>query len=181
MDAAHHIYAADGATETGTPRDGFEAARIEWVPLADVPRLVVKREIVSSSTITALLLSLHGRAPERQHPKAPAQRSPEENQVSEGLSSPARSWPMPDLHGRCRRRQADHPVGRRSPAPAARPRGRGRAAGHSARPHLRAVPEAAGVVEVTAGGPARRPPAVPENGQLLDLYAHIPIVRAGLL
>ena len=40
-------------------------ARIEWVPLADVPGLVVKREIVSSSTITALMLSLHGRPPER--------------------------------------------------------------------------------------------------------------------
>jgi 8-oxo-dGTP pyrophosphatase MutT (NUDIX family) len=65
MDAAHHIYAAEGAARRGTPRDGFEAARIEWVPLADVPGLVVKREIASSSTITALLLSLHGRAPER--------------------------------------------------------------------------------------------------------------------
>lgn len=60
MDAAHHIHAADGATHTGAPRDGFEATRIEWVPLTDVPELIVKREISSSSTITALLLCLHG-------------------------------------------------------------------------------------------------------------------------
>ena len=63
MDAAHYIHAADGATHTGAPRDGFEATRIEWVPLADVPELIAKREISSSSTITALLLSLHGKPP----------------------------------------------------------------------------------------------------------------------
>ena len=60
MNAAHHLHAADGATQAGEPRDGFEAARIEWVPLADVPELISKREIVSSSTITALLLCLYG-------------------------------------------------------------------------------------------------------------------------
>jgi 8-oxo-dGTP pyrophosphatase MutT (NUDIX family) len=65
MDAAHHIYAADTAsrTPTGEPQDSFEAARIEWVPLADVPGLIAKREIVSSSTITALLLCIHGNPP----------------------------------------------------------------------------------------------------------------------
>ncbi|HEX5408129.1 MAG TPA: hypothetical protein VFX16_38180 [Pseudonocardiaceae bacterium] len=65
MDAAHHIYAADTATrtQTGEPRDGFEAARIEWIPLTDVPELIAKREIFFSSTITALLLCLHGNPP----------------------------------------------------------------------------------------------------------------------
>lgn len=65
MDAAHHIYVADTATRTptGEPRDGFEAARIEWVPLADVPELIAKREIVSSSTMTALLLCLYASPP----------------------------------------------------------------------------------------------------------------------
>ena len=48
-------------------------------------------------------------------------------------------------------------------------------------PDLRAVPEAAGIVEVTAGGPARRAPAVAQHGQLADLDAHVPFVRAALL
>jgi 8-oxo-dGTP pyrophosphatase MutT (NUDIX family) len=62
MCAARHIYAADEATRAGDARDGFESSRIEWVPLADVPELIAKREISSSSTITALLLCLHGTA-----------------------------------------------------------------------------------------------------------------------
>lgn len=62
MDAPHHLYMADAATptQTGEPQDGFEAARVEWVPLADVPELIAKRQIFSSSTITALLLCLDG-------------------------------------------------------------------------------------------------------------------------
>jgi hypothetical protein len=63
MDAAHYIHAADGAARTGAPQDGFESSRIEWVPLADMPELIAKREISSSSTITALLLCLHGKPP----------------------------------------------------------------------------------------------------------------------
>ena len=56
MDAAHYLFTADGATRTGAAADGFESTRIEWVPLAHVPELIAKQEIVSSSTITALLL-----------------------------------------------------------------------------------------------------------------------------
>jgi 8-oxo-dGTP pyrophosphatase MutT (NUDIX family) len=63
MNAAHNLYTADTATQMGAPQDGFEAARIEWVPLADVPELIAKREVFSSSTITALLLCLHGSPP----------------------------------------------------------------------------------------------------------------------
>jgi 8-oxo-dGTP pyrophosphatase MutT (NUDIX family) len=55
MDAAHHLFAADGATEIGRPQDEFESSRVEWVPLASVPDLIAKREIVSTSTMTALL------------------------------------------------------------------------------------------------------------------------------
>jgi 8-oxo-dGTP pyrophosphatase MutT (NUDIX family) len=58
MDAAHYLYTADGATMTGGAADGFESTRIEWVPLKDVPQLISRQEIVSSSTITALLLCL---------------------------------------------------------------------------------------------------------------------------
>jgi 8-oxo-dGTP pyrophosphatase MutT (NUDIX family) len=58
MDAAHYLHTADGAVRIGSAADGFESTRIEWVPLADVPDLIAKQEIVSSSTITALLLCL---------------------------------------------------------------------------------------------------------------------------
>lgn len=57
MDAAHYLFIADGANKVGMPRDGFESARIEWLPLADVPSMIAKREIVSTSTM-AVLLSL---------------------------------------------------------------------------------------------------------------------------
>lgn len=61
MDAAHYLYMADGATQSDRAQDGFESTRIEWVPLRDVPRLIAKQETpVSSSTITALMLCLHG-------------------------------------------------------------------------------------------------------------------------
>lgn len=55
MDAAHHIFTADGATLVGEPSDGFESTRIAWVPLEDAPRLIGKQEIISSTTATALL------------------------------------------------------------------------------------------------------------------------------
>jgi 8-oxo-dGTP pyrophosphatase MutT (NUDIX family) len=58
MDAAHYLYMADGAARTGAAVDGFESTRIEWVPLTDVPELISKQEIVSSSATTALLLCL---------------------------------------------------------------------------------------------------------------------------
>ena len=49
-----------------------------------------------------------------------------------------------------------------------------------ARPDLRAIPETARIVEVTAGRTARCPPAVAQDGQLPDLDAHVPFVRAAL-
>jgi len=58
MDAAHHLFVSDRATKIGSPADAFESTRIGWVPLADVPTLIAKREIVSSSTMAALLYLL---------------------------------------------------------------------------------------------------------------------------
>src|SRR5579859_2169131 len=55
MDAGHHLFTAIGATRVGEPEDGFESARIEWVPLTSVTELIAKREIVSSSTMVVLL------------------------------------------------------------------------------------------------------------------------------
>jgi hypothetical protein len=58
MDAAHHLFVADGATKIGQPADAFESARIEWMPLAEAPALIAKREIVCASTMAALLYLL---------------------------------------------------------------------------------------------------------------------------
>ena len=58
MDAAHHLFTAEGATRIGRPADAFESTRIEWIPLADTPALIAKREIVSTSTMAALLYLL---------------------------------------------------------------------------------------------------------------------------
>lgn len=54
-DSQHTIYRADGATRIGAPAEDWEAERIEWVPLADVPQLVARQEIVSGTSMAALL------------------------------------------------------------------------------------------------------------------------------
>lgn len=56
MDAAHHIFVSTEATKVGTPTDDFESSRIEWIPLADVPKLIAKQDIPGASTMAALLL-----------------------------------------------------------------------------------------------------------------------------
>jgi ADP-ribose diphosphatase len=58
MDAAHHIFVSTGAAEVSAPADRFESSAIQWVPLADVPGLIAKQDIVSASTMAALLLLL---------------------------------------------------------------------------------------------------------------------------
>lgn len=54
-DSVHHVYRADTAQHIGPPEDGFESERVAWVPLADIPRLVAGGEIVSGTTLAALL------------------------------------------------------------------------------------------------------------------------------
>ena len=54
----HYLFRADGATYQGPPSDTNESDRIEWVPLAEVRRLIDKREIVDGPTLTALLYTL---------------------------------------------------------------------------------------------------------------------------
>lgn len=56
----HHVYRAGGATHIGEPVDGFESQRVAWVPLADVPSLIGRGEIVSGTTLVALLYVLSG-------------------------------------------------------------------------------------------------------------------------
>ncbi|CAM3865817.1 NUDIX hydrolase [Nocardiopsis rhodophaea] len=54
-DSEHHIFFADSAEHVGDPAEDWEADRIEWVPLASVPELVRKRELVSGTSMSALL------------------------------------------------------------------------------------------------------------------------------
>jgi 8-oxo-dGTP pyrophosphatase MutT (NUDIX family) len=57
-DSAHHVYLADGAERTGSPKDDYESDHISWIPLADVPELISRGEISSATTIAALLYAL---------------------------------------------------------------------------------------------------------------------------
>ncbi|MEU8267561.1 NUDIX hydrolase [Sphaerisporangium sp. NPDC049002] len=57
-DSEHHIFRADSATHLGPPTEGWESERIEWVPLTDIRRLIDKRDIVSGTTLAALLYIL---------------------------------------------------------------------------------------------------------------------------
>jgi 8-oxo-dGTP pyrophosphatase MutT (NUDIX family) len=57
-DSEHHIFRADGATHIGPPAEQWESERIEWVPLAEIPRMIDKGDIVSGTTLVALLYLL---------------------------------------------------------------------------------------------------------------------------
>ncbi|WP_433057058.1 NUDIX hydrolase [Dactylosporangium sp. CS-033363] len=58
MNSEHHIFRADAASYIGPPVDGFESDRIEWVPLEDIRRLIDKGDIVTGTTLVALLYVL---------------------------------------------------------------------------------------------------------------------------
>jgi 8-oxo-dGTP pyrophosphatase MutT (NUDIX family) len=72
MDAAHHIFVGTDGAEVGAPADRFESSAIQWVPLADVPGLIAKQDILSASTMAALLLLLaaDGQAADAAQPRA---------------------------------------------------------------------------------------------------------------
>jgi len=57
-DSEHHVYRADEATRIGEPVDAYESERVAWVPLADVRSLIDGGDIVSGSTLVALLYVL---------------------------------------------------------------------------------------------------------------------------
>jgi len=52
------VFHGEAAERAGKPTDTSEADRIEWIPLADIRRLVAKGEIVSGPTLIGLLLLL---------------------------------------------------------------------------------------------------------------------------
>ncbi|WP_434795082.1 GntR family transcriptional regulator [Streptomyces albidoflavus] len=55
VDSPHEIFVAHGADRVGEPTDQEEAGHIEWVPLADVPGLMARGELMGSGTLVALL------------------------------------------------------------------------------------------------------------------------------
>ncbi|WP_026316234.1 NUDIX hydrolase [Actinokineospora enzanensis] len=55
------VYVADGAERTGTTPDINEAARVDWVPLAQVPDLIAAGEIIGAGAQLGLMFVLAGR------------------------------------------------------------------------------------------------------------------------
>ncbi|GAA3746122.1 NUDIX hydrolase [Salinactinospora qingdaonensis] len=54
-DSEHHIFHTDNAEHIGEPTEVWESERIDWVALHRVPELISNREIVSGTTMNALL------------------------------------------------------------------------------------------------------------------------------
>ncbi|MEO6653488.1 MAG: NUDIX hydrolase [Ilumatobacteraceae bacterium] len=54
LDQVFHIFVSDDATHRGEPHDRNEAARIEWVPIAEVRRLLSTGEIKDGLTFGAI-------------------------------------------------------------------------------------------------------------------------------
>ncbi|MEU1454090.1 NUDIX domain-containing protein [Streptomyces avermitilis] len=61
VDSPHEIFVAYGAEKVGSPTDLEEAGHIEWVPLAEVPRLMAHGDLLGSGTLVALLHILASR------------------------------------------------------------------------------------------------------------------------
>jgi 8-oxo-dGTP pyrophosphatase MutT (NUDIX family) len=54
-DCVHRVFWTDQAECLGPPPDVHEAVRVDWISLADVPRLISAGQIRESSTVAALL------------------------------------------------------------------------------------------------------------------------------
>lgn len=61
VDSPHEIFVGRGAKRVGDPTDVEEAGRVEWVPLADIPGLMARGELMGSGTLVALLHVLASR------------------------------------------------------------------------------------------------------------------------
>ena len=62
LNCPHHVFLGRGAEHVGEPTETTEMARMEWISLADVPRLINDGEIKNSGTLVAVLhvLALSG-------------------------------------------------------------------------------------------------------------------------
>ena len=57
-DQMFHVFVADGAEHVGEPSDIGESERIEWVPVAEVRRLIADGAFTDGLSLTALLWAL---------------------------------------------------------------------------------------------------------------------------
>jgi 8-oxo-dGTP pyrophosphatase MutT (NUDIX family) len=55
VDSPHEIFVGHAAAKVGEPTDVEEAGRVEWVPLAEVPDLMARGQLMGSGTLVALL------------------------------------------------------------------------------------------------------------------------------
>lgn len=62
VDSPHEIYIGRGAEKVGAPTDVEEAGHVQWVPLADVPGLMKRGDLMGSGTLVALLHILANRS-----------------------------------------------------------------------------------------------------------------------
>jgi 8-oxo-dGTP pyrophosphatase MutT (NUDIX family) len=60
-DTPHDLFVAAGAEQVGEPTDRTEAARVEWIALAEVPTLVDRGEIRDAATLVGLMKVMLGR------------------------------------------------------------------------------------------------------------------------
>jgi 8-oxo-dGTP pyrophosphatase MutT (NUDIX family) len=58
MVSTHYVFRATSAAYVGEPVERNESDRIEWVPLADVPGMIARQEIVSGITLVGLQQAL---------------------------------------------------------------------------------------------------------------------------
>ncbi|KIF00710.1 NUDIX hydrolase [Streptomyces sp. RSD-27] len=57
-DSRHFVFRADGVRRIGEPTERNESDRLEWIPLADIPGMIARGEIVSSATLVGLMALL---------------------------------------------------------------------------------------------------------------------------
>ena len=62
IDAEHYVYTGRDPRQVGEPTDLTEAARVEWVPLVQIPALIAAGEIWAAGSLAALPLLLMNRA-----------------------------------------------------------------------------------------------------------------------
>ncbi|MCX4551360.1 MULTISPECIES: NUDIX domain-containing protein [unclassified Streptomyces] len=61
VDSPHDIFVSRGADHIGDPVDAEEAGHIAWVPMADIPALMARDELMGSGTLVGLLHVLASR------------------------------------------------------------------------------------------------------------------------
>jgi len=54
MDSRHFVFRATTPEYAGPPTEQNESDRIEWIPLADLPGMIARHEIVSGITLLGL-------------------------------------------------------------------------------------------------------------------------------